>query len=203
MYQEINPEKWARKDAYFFYKNFDDPRFNLVADIDVTQLYQQCKTHGKSFFLACLFHAIRVTNELEAFRYRLVNDSLRLYDKINGASTIFLEDQTFRFVLFEHQKSLETFLEKGTEAIENEKKRTQLIPQNFLNLIHYSVVPWVSFRSLKHAQSKELNPSVPKIVFGKFYKENNRLKMPVSVEVHHALMDGFHLGQFFEAMAEL
>ncbi|MCB0574850.1 MAG: hypothetical protein KDC61_09825 [Saprospiraceae bacterium] len=38
---------------------------------------------------------------------------------------------------------------------------------------------------------------MPKIVFGKYFASGDRLLMPVSVEVHHALMDGLHAGRFF------
>jgi chloramphenicol O-acetyltransferase type A len=32
--------------------------------------------------------------------------------------------------------------------------------------------------------------------------ENDRLMMPISVEVHHALMDGLHVGLFFSQLED-
>jgi chloramphenicol O-acetyltransferase len=44
--------------------------------------------------------------------------------------------------------------------------------------------------------------SVPKIIFGKYEVEGGRVRLPVSVEVHHALMDGVHVGRYFERLQE-
>jgi chloramphenicol O-acetyltransferase type A len=34
-------------------------------------------------------------------------------------------------------------------------------------------------------------------------RENGKKSMPVSVHVHHMLMDGYHVGQFIDAFQEL
>jgi len=33
---------------------------------------------------------------------------------------------------------------------------------------------------------------------GKYNTEGDKMIMPVSVEVHHSLMDGLHVGRYFE-----
>ena len=43
---------------------------------------------------------------------------------------------------------------------------------------------------------------MPRIAFGKFIQENDRTLLPISVEVHHALMDGLHVGRFLMRMEE-
>ncbi|WP_409294071.1 CatA-like O-acetyltransferase [Peribacillus sp. SCS-26] len=30
-----------------------------------------------------------------------------------------------------------------------------------------------------------------------FFEENEKIKLPVSVQAHHALVDGVHIGQYF------
>ncbi|HAN77810.1 MAG TPA: chloramphenicol acetyltransferase, partial [Bacteroidales bacterium] len=42
------------------------------------------------------------------------------------------------------------------------------------------------------------NDSIPKISFGKFFKENDKLWLPVAVHAHHGLMDGLHVAKFIE-----
>jgi len=65
------------------------------------------------------------------------------------------------------------------------------------DLIYYSSIPWISFTSFSHASDNKSGISIPKIVFGKYFQKGNKTLMPVSVEVHHALMDGIHVGKFF------
>ncbi len=43
---------------------------------------------------------------------------------------------------------------------------------------------------------------MPKIAFGKFTQEDQRMLLPISVEVHHALMDGLHVGRYLSQLEE-
>ena len=44
-----------------------------------------------------------------------------------------------------------------------------------------------------------LNPadSVPRFAWGKMFEEGRYLKLPLSVQGHHAVMDGIHMGRFY------
>ena len=66
------------------------------------------------------------------------------------------------------------------------------------DLLHFSVIPWLHFKGLQHARRIGQQDSIPKIAFGKYQKEGDSLMMPVNVEVHHALADGYHAGLFFD-----
>jgi chloramphenicol O-acetyltransferase type A len=44
--------------------------------------------------------------------------------------------------------------------------------------------------------------SVPRIAWGKYFAKDNRLEMPLSAQVHHALMDGIHVGRYFALVQE-
>ena len=68
------------------------------------------------------------------------------------------------------------------------------------NAIHYSAVPWLSFTDMKHPTNMRSGDSVPKISTGKYFREGERLMMPVSVTCHHGLMDGYHVAQFIEKL---
>jgi chloramphenicol O-acetyltransferase type A len=69
------------------------------------------------------------------------------------------------------------------------------------DLIYHSVIPWVAFTSISHARDSKRQSGIPKITFGKYRDVGGRVMMPVSVEAHHALMDGLHVGRFFERLA--
>jgi chloramphenicol O-acetyltransferase type A len=70
------------------------------------------------------------------------------------------------------------------------------------DMIHFTTLPWVSFTSFSHARNWGREDSVPKIAFGKFMKVNERTLLPFSVEVHHALMDGLHVGRYVSRLEE-
>jgi chloramphenicol O-acetyltransferase type A len=71
------------------------------------------------------------------------------------------------------------------------------------NVIHYSSLPWINFKSISHARSFSFKDSSPKISFGKMTIQQDKKIMPVSVHVHHALMDGYQVSQFIDLFQQL
>ena len=71
------------------------------------------------------------------------------------------------------------------------------------NLIHFSALPWINFTSLSHARSFSWPDSCPKISYGKLLDENGKKTMPISIHVHHGLVDGYHVGLFLDRLQQL
>ena len=65
---------------------------------------------------------------------------------------------------------------------------------------HFNVLPWVDFTSMTHARDVNFRDSVPKMAFGKLVQQGEQWRMPLSIEVHHGLMDGLHVGQFIQVL---
>jgi chloramphenicol O-acetyltransferase type A len=202
--KEFDVENWARKSQFDFFKTYEDPFFNVSVNLDVTNLYVFCKQNNLSFSLSCLFVAIKIINEISEFKLRLKNNKVYQFDSVNIGSTVLNDDDTFSFCDFPFQSSIFEFDEVGKKVIEDHKKGITFDPQeNELAIVHCSTLPWVSFTSIKHARKgDEADKGIPKIVFGKLFSENNNKKMPFSVEVHHALMDGLHVGKLIDKMQQ-
>jgi chloramphenicol O-acetyltransferase type A len=73
--------------------------------------------------------------------------------------------------------------------------------------VYFTSLPWLHFSSFSHARrwarDAQRDDSIPRFAFGRAESDGARLWLPMSVEVHHALMDGVHVGRFvqeFEAM---
>jgi chloramphenicol O-acetyltransferase type A len=71
------------------------------------------------------------------------------------------------------------------------------------DFLFLSSFPWVSFTGFQHAMHFHPADSVPRFAWGKYFEENGKIKMPLSVQAHHALVDGIHTGRFFEKIGEL
>ena len=76
-------------------KDYEDPFFNLTANLDVTGLYDFCKKHNLAFSLANLFYSLQTANEIKEFRIRLLKDKLVECSKIHAAQIILNEDSFF------------------------------------------------------------------------------------------------------------
>jgi chloramphenicol O-acetyltransferase type A len=102
-----------------------------------------------------------------------------------------------------YSQDITTFVADAQKEIERVRNTPGLFTRTFDsdNLIHFSALPWVNFTSLSHARSYTFPDSCPKISVGKMMiEEDGKRTMPVSVHVHHGLMDGYHVGLFFDAL---
>ena len=123
------------------------------------------------------------------------------FEKIDATQTILNDDETFSFCYFEKKDNIFEFNEAGKAAVEKYKKlKTFDVENDRIDLIYYSVIPWVSFTSFKHATRLDNRQTIPRMVFGKMFEDSGRKKLPHSVEVHHALCDGVHVGKYFNLL---
>lgn len=198
MYRELDIEKWPRKATYELFRDYEDPFFNITANLSVEPLYRFCKKHGLSYSHAALFYSLETANEIPEFRTRLMDGKLIEFDRIHATQTILNDDKTFSFCYFEYLPDVFEFNEAGKLAVEKYKRlKTFDVESDRIDLIYYSVIPWVSFTSFKHASRLNKSQTVPRIVFGKMFESGDGRQMPVSVELNHAVADGYHVGEFF------
>ena len=202
--KKLDINTWNRKSHFDFFKDFHDPFFNITANVDVTKLYHFTKKNNLSFFLTSLFLSTKAINEIENFRYRIRGNEVIIHDKIDPGSTYLYDDNTFGFIYFNYVDDLFLFHENGKKEIKRWKNIKDMKGRDGTDdEIHYSIIPWTSFTSFKNASNYKKDDSIPIVVFGKYFKENGKVLMPVSVEVHHSLMDGYHVGKYFDLFHEL
>ena len=133
----------------------------------------------------------------------LLDGQLLEFEKVDAVQTILQSDESFSFCYLEMKEDIFEFDKAGRAAVQ---KYTELntydVESERLDLIYHSTIPWISFTSFKHASRFDRTDTVPRIVFGKAFDEADTKKMPVSVEVNHAIMDGLHVGKYFTSLQE-
>lgn len=201
MKQNLDIENWPRRDHFKFFSQFEEPFFGVCVEVDCLKAYENAKLNNQSFFLKYLYASLLAANQVEPFKYRISEEEVWIYDQVNASPTINRPDGTFGFAYMEFFEDFTEFSAGALLEIERVQNSTGLVPADSgQNVIHYSSVPWLNFTAISHARSFSFKDSCPKITFGKL-SENKR--MPVSVHVHHALMDGFHVGQFVETFQDI
>lgn len=43
---------------------------------------------------------------------------------------------------------------------------------------------------------------LPIFTIGKYFEQNGIIRLPIAIQVHHAVCDGFHVGRFIEELQE-
>lgn len=204
MKQKLDLETWNRKEHFEFFKQMQEPFFGVTVSVDCTLAYKKAKELGVSFFTYYLHKTLEAVNKIENFRYRILEDEVYIFDRIDASATILREDKTFGFSYMRFNENLDTFKNIVQEEIARIHTTTGLLTTEYPeNLIHFSAMPWINFSSFSHARSFTWPDSCPKISFGKMVEENGKKTMSLSVHVHHGLMDGYHLGQFLDKFQEL
>lgn len=197
----LDISKWPRKEHFHFFRQFEEPFFGATVEINCTKAYSTAKSLKASFFIYYLYKTLVAVNSTESFRYRILDDQIYVSDQINASATIGREDGSFGFSFIEYHVEFEIFHTNAKAEIERIQNTTGLFTRTFSddNVIHFSAIPWLNFTSLSHARSYATPDSCPKISFGKMkISENGERTMPMSIHVHHGLIDGMHLGQFVD-----
>lgn len=198
-YTEVDIFAWPRRTTFEFFKDYQDPYFNFSANVDVTSLRRFCRENSLSFSIAALFYAQQAANSIPEFRFRMLEDRVVEFESVEATQTVLNDDETFSFCYFESRPNVFDYVASGCESREKYLRlKTFDVEADRIDLIYYSVIPWVSFTSFKHANSGDRRQTVPRIVFGKVFSSGGRELMPLSVEAHHAMMDGIHAGRFYE-----
>jgi chloramphenicol O-acetyltransferase type A len=111
MYEIIDIENWKRKDLFRHFIAYDNPTWDLICDIRITDFYIAQKEAGATFFLSFLYAASRVCNSIEELRCRIDSDGqVRLYDTVHPGSTILYENGTFGFGYFSLHADFHQFI---------------------------------------------------------------------------------------------
>ncbi len=200
----IDLEHWPRRRHYALFKGFDRPHFNLCAPVDVTRLRAAVKVHGLSFFHAVLYATSRSANAIPEFRLRMRDELVVEHEVVHPSVTVLGPDELFSFCTIPYTRDFSDFREEAARAIARAQRQGSLEDEPGRDdYLFMTVIPWVAFTSIEHPMHYHPVDSVPRISWGKYAAEGERLKMPLSVQGHHALMDGVHVGHFYQGLQAL
>lgn len=199
MRKEIELEKWTRREHFEFFSKFTEPFHGVTFEVDMSIAYQQAKKKSTSFFLYYLFRSLKAMNEIENFRLRIDGGKVYLYDEVVISTTVLRSDETFGFSYIDYNENESEFLEGAKLAIDKVLNSKGLdLTGARVNEVHCSALPWVNFTALSHARNFAYADSCPKISFAKLMDKNGKKTMNISLHAHHALVDGIHVGKFWE-----
>lgn len=204
--KKIDYTQWKRKEHFEFFAGFEDPSFGIMSEIECTSAYTFCKENKHSFFAYYLHRALLATQDVEEFRYRILDGDVVIFDEIHAGPTIARDDGTFGFSFIAFNPDFQLFSNALDQEIENVKNSSGLrksVDGERVNVIYFSTLPWVSITALKHPFSSMEKGGIPKITFGKMFTREERYFLPVSIQAHHGLIDGLHVANYLESFQKL
>jgi len=197
--RHIKLESWPRREHFEVFNTFEYPHFSLCANVDLTKFCPFVKQHEISFNIAAVYIITRAANAIPEFRQRIRAGKIIEHDLVHPSSTIMAKNEVFSFCTMEYKQDFLKFAVGASEEIAKVQKRPRLFEENQErdDLLFMTAIPWVSFTSFMHPLQLDPVDSVPRFAWGKFFQDGENIKMPLSVQGHHAVMDGLHAGRFY------
>ncbi|MDE5674320.1 MAG: chloramphenicol acetyltransferase [Muribaculaceae bacterium] len=209
MMRIIDMATWRRRDNFRFFQGFANSWYSVTTEFECSQAFKECKDSGDSFFIRYLYAVVRAANEVEAFRFRKLEDgNVAIYDKLDIIPPIATTDN-FVTVRIPYHKDFNKFSKSAIEIINGISPDTdpygvehEMEISKEYNVIHLSAVPKMHFTGMTFTVNKLGAPCFyPLSVMGKAVRHSdNSMKMPYSIYVDHAFIDGSHLSKFFETV---
>ncbi len=202
----LDLDSWKRRMQFEFFRTMDYPHFNLCFPLDITRLLAFCRNNGLSVTHSLLYLGARVANDIPEFRLRIRGNQVVEHERVHPSYTVLREDETFSFCTIDYTPDPALMFQRAAAQQQRVMAETVLEDEPGRDdFLFVSVIPWVSFTSFVHPVHMNPPGSEPRLSWGKFYGDGaGKTLLPYSVQLHHALADGLHIGKFaqgFEALA--
>jgi chloramphenicol O-acetyltransferase type A len=173
--------------------------------VEITALLPWLREKGLPFTPTIVYLVARTANEIPEFRWRIRGDEVIEHESVQPSFTVWTEvADVFSFCTVPYSPDFIDFTTAAQEKMARMKATPSLEDEeNRDDFLFLSAIPWVSFTSFQHAMQLHPHDAVPRITWGKYFEENGRIKMPLSVQVHHAIVDGRHVGAYFQQIEAL
>lgn len=174
--------------------------YSAVFQLDITRLRQQ----GQKLYPTMLYHIATEVNLHEEFRTALDGaGQLGIYDRMHPCYTIFhKESETFSNLWTEYTPDYEAFCEayRLDMAQYGRNPGMEAKPGTPENTFPVSMLPWASFEGFNLNLQKGYDYLLPIFTMGRYQETGGKTLLPLAVQVHHAVCDGFHLCRFVNGL---
>lgn len=200
-YKLLDMETYKRKNHFAYFNTLAYPYVGITVNVDITEFLAVVKEKQQPFFLTFCYCVGRAANQVPEFRQRIIDGKIVEYDFCKTSHTVALEDGTYCYCTLDAGQPFEEYLPYAIQAQEAAKiqKRVEDDKEEVDGLIFISTLPWLSYVSFIQPTPIPAD-SNPRITWGKYFRQGERVQMPVSVLCHHALVDGLHLSQFYKCL---
>lgn len=204
-FNKVDLPKWNRKESYSHYFHDVPCTYSMTVNLEISSFLAQTKASKTKFFPSILYAISYVTNSHKEFRMDLdENGELGYYDISNPCFTVFhKETETFTNIWTEYSELFSEFIknyDKDMARYGNDSASSK--PLAGKNIFNVSAIPWTSFTGFNLNLQNGYDYFPPIFTIGKYFTAGEKILLPLSIQVHHAVCDGFHLARFIDALQQ-
>ena len=114
------------------------------------------------------------------------------------------ENKNFSGIWSYFSENYSEFLNNYESDVAKYSKSTRYTPKAGTpeNAFNISMLPWVEFTSCNINVYDDGKFLLPIFTMGKFFDRDGKRFLPLAIQVHHAVCDGYHVGVFVEKLQE-
>ncbi len=205
-YMSVDLSRWARREHFEIFQSFAQSTINQTVLLDITALLKDIKEVGWKFYPTMIFLLSKIVNRHTEFRMAMKNDELVIWDETHPSYTIFhKETETFSSLWSPYDGNVHHFQSVYSEDVARYGNNLSYWPKGESpeNVFFVSAIPWVTFTSFNINIANMKNFFAPMFTLGKYYKQDGKVVLPLAVQVHHSVCDGFHLARLVNELQEM
>ena len=198
--QPVDLDTWPRADQFRFFRTFDRPHYATTVRMDVTRLMATRKEMGLSPFRHTIWAIGQGLHAVPELCMRFKGDVVTRYDRLKLSPTIPLDNGDFRYTYMTFDPDRATFDAHAKEKIAEVRAGAPLNANDgsIADVAYLSCLPWLDYTALDNALPGP-DDCIPRTSWGKIVPKGDGFDMAMTLQVHHALVDGLQVAQFFEA----
>lgn len=201
-YKHLDMENYKRKTHFEYFSSLSYPYVGLTANVDITDFIKAVKLKKLPFFLTVCYCVSKAANAVPEFRQRILEEKIIEFDSCRTSHTVALEDGTYCYCTLSSNMPFSDFLPYAKQEQEAARQNHTLEEEaDIHDKIFISTLPWISYSALVQPVPIPAD-SNPRITWGKYFVQEGKTIMPVSVLCHHALVDGMHIAGFYKSLDE-
>jgi len=204
-FNKIDINTWNRHKSYKHFSEILPCTYSMTVNLNITKLMSEIKKHHLNFFPTVLHGISCVVNCHLEFRMDLdEHGNIGFYENVNPCYAIFhTKSETFTNVWTEYNSDFKIFYQNYDKDMQEYKNNTQnLKPLTSKNIFNVSCIPWISFTGFNLNLQNGYDYFLPIFTIGKYFTSDEKILLPLAIQVNHAVCDAFHTARFINELQE-
>ncbi|MDO4548434.1 MAG: CatA-like O-acetyltransferase [Clostridia bacterium] len=200
-YRIIDMNTYPRRAHFEYFSSLHNPYVGTTVQVDITEFHDAVKGRGLPFFLSFLYCVSHAANAIAPLRQRIIDGRIVEYEFCRTSHTVALDDGTYCYCNLNANMSFDEYIPRAQNAQTMAKMSPTIDDgRDCFDMIYISCVKDLIYTSLVQPTPYPADTN-PRVTWGKFFRQGESVRMPVTVLANHALVDGGHISLFYEKLS--
>lgn len=203
----IDLATWPRRQHFEHYLQASPCTYAMTVELDATAFVEALRASSRKTYVAQVWALATVVNRHDEFRTVLTGDGApAVWPTVHPAFTVLnAERETFACVWAPYDPDFGAFHDVAAPLLAEHASATEFFPQGAPppNSFDVSSLPWTSFTGFTLHIRDGWRHLAPIFTLGRYVERDGRVLLPLAVQVHHAVADGFHTSRLVNELQAL